>query len=104
MLLVIAYALYAQALAQLAQQVQKITQIQQEAKQTIDKLGQTWIGIDYDACKAKFQGGLFPGLSSLINTAQDFISRLNKALDRMKQAEQQATQAVQSLVDVFNAI
>lgn len=102
--LLIAYAKFAAAMAQLAQQVAKITEIQQNAKSTADGLKDKWTGDDADAFQNFIGSDVMPGMTKLINTVQDFGNRLRRAEERLRRADQQAKSMVGQLSEVFNKI
>ena len=102
--LVLAYAKFAAALAQLGQQVAKITEIQSNAKSTADGLKDKWTGDDADAFQNVMSSDVMPGMSRLINTVTDFGNRLRQAEDRIRRADQQAKSMVGQLADVFGKI
>ena len=102
--LVLAYAKFASALAQLGQQVAKISEIQSNAKSTADGLKDKWTGADADAFQGVMGSDVMPGMSRLINTVTDFGNRLRPAEDRIRRADQQAKSMVGQLADVFSKI
>ena len=102
--LLIAYAKMAAALARLGQQVVKMTEIQTNAKSTADGLKDKWTGDDADAFQNVMESDVMPGMSRAINTVTDFGNRLQKAQDRITQADKQAKSMVGQLADVFNKI
>jgi len=102
--LVFAYAKFAAALAQLAQQIAKMTEIQQNAKSTADGLRDKWTGDDANAFQGFIGNDVMPGMSKLINTVQDFRNRLNRAEERIRRADQQAKSMVGGLSEVFGKI
>lgn len=102
--LLFAYAKFAAAMAQLAQQVAKMTEIQQNAKSTADGLKDKWTGDDADAFQGFIGGEVMPGMSKAINTVQDFGNRLRRAEERIRRADQQAKSMVGGLAEVFAKI
>ncbi len=104
MLLFFAYALFAQAMARLAQQVAKITEIMNQAKSTADGLKDKWTGEDADAFQNSISSDVMPGMNSAINTVSDFRNRLQRASERIQRADQQAKSMVGQLADVFQKI
>jgi WXG100 family type VII secretion target len=102
--LLLAYAKFAAAMAQLGQQVVKITEIQSNAKSTADGLKDKWTGDDADAFQNVMSSDVMPGMSRLINTVTDFGNRLRQAEDRIRRADQQAKSMVGQLADVFSKI
>lgn len=99
-----AYAKFAAAMAQLGQQIVKMTEIQQNAKSTADGLKDKWTGDDADAFQSVMGSDVLPGMGKLINTVQDFGNRLRKAEERIRQADKQAKSMVGQLSDVFSKI
>jgi len=104
MLLFFAYALFSAALAQLAVQIAKITEIMNNAKSTADGLKDKWTGDDADAFQNVMGSDVMPGMNKLINTVTDFSNRLKKAEERIRRADQQAKSMVGGLSDVFSKI
>lgn len=104
MLLFFAYALFSAAMARLAQQVAKITEIMNQAKSTADGLKDKWTGEDADAFQSSIAGDVMPGMNSAINTVTDFRNRLQRAAERIQRADQQAKSMVGQLADVFQKI
>ena len=102
--LLFAYAKFAAAMAQLAQQVVKITDIMNTAKSTADGLKDKWTGDDADAFQNVMSSDVMPGMNKLINTVQDFRGRLDRAQQRIQQADKQAKSMVGQLADVFGKI
>ncbi len=102
--LLFAYAKFAAAMAQLAQQVVKITEIMNTAKSTADGLKDKWTGDDADAFQNVMGSDVMPNMNKVINTVQDFGSRLNRAQERIRQADKQAKSMVGGLSDVFQKI
>ena len=102
--LLLAYAKFAAALAQLAQQVVKITEIMNNAKSTADGLKDKWTGDDADAFQNFIGSDVMPNMNKLVNTVQDFGNRLNRAQERIRQADNQAKSMVGGLADVFQKI
>lgn len=102
--LVFAYAKFAAALAQLGQQVAKMTEIQQNAKSTADGLKDKWTGDDANAFQNVMSSDVMPGMTRLISTVQDFGNRLRRAEERIRRADQQAKSMVGQLSDVFAKI
>jgi uncharacterized protein YukE len=100
----IAYAIFNTAMAQLAQQVQKMNEIMENAKKTADGLKSDWTGNDYDAFDAYVKNNLVPGLNKAISIMQDWHSRLGRAQDRMRQADNAGKQLVGGLASVFGKI
>jgi WXG100 family type VII secretion target len=104
MLLFFAYAKFAAALARLAQQIVKITEIMNNAKSTADGLKDKWTGEDADAFQNTIGSDVMPGMNRAISTVQDFSNRLNRAQERIQRADQQAQSMVGQLSDVFSKI
>jgi len=104
MLLFFAYALFAEALGRLAQQIAKITEIMNTAKSTADGLKDKWTGDDADAFQNVIGSDVMPNMNQVINTVSDFSNRLNKAQERIRQADNQAKGMVGQLSDVFSKI
>ena len=104
MLLFFAYAKFAAALARLAQQIAKITEIMNNAKSTADGLKDKWTGDDADAFQNTMSSDVMPGMNRAISTVQDFSNRLNRAQERIQRADQQAKSLVGQLADVFGKI
>jgi len=102
--LLFAYAKFAAALAQLAQQVVKITEIMNNANSTAQGLKDKWTGDDADAFQNVMSSDVMPGMNKLINTVQDFRGRLDRAQQRIQQADKQAKSMVGQLADVFGKI
>lgn len=104
MLLFFAYAKFAAALARLAQQIAKMVEIQNDAKSTADGLKDKWTGDDADAFQNTIGTDVMPNMGRAIQTVQDFSSRLNRAQERIRQADQDAKGMVGQLSDVFSKI
>jgi len=104
MLLFFAYALFAEALGRLAQQVAKMTEIMNNAKSTADGLKDKWTGDDADAFQNFVSSDVMPNMNNAINIVQDFSNRLNRAQERIRQADNQAKGMVGQLSDVFSKI
>jgi uncharacterized protein YukE len=100
----LAYAIFAEAMAQLAQQIQKMNEIMENAKKTANGLKSDWTGNDYDAFDGYVQNNLVPGMNTAIATMQDWHSRLGRAQDRMRQADTAGKQVASGLADVFGKI
>lgn len=47
---------------------------------------------------------VIPALVNIMNVNQSYASAISRSLERMRQAERQATQVAQTLVDVFGQI
>lgn len=99
-----AYAIFAAAMTRLGQQIQKMNEIMENAKKTADGLKSDWTGNDYDAFDAYVKNNLMPGLNKAVSTMQDWQSRLNRAQDRMRQADNAGKQLVGGLASVFSKI
>ncbi len=104
MLLLFAYAKFAAAMARLAAQIVKITEIMNNAKSMADGLKDKWTGDDADAFQNVIGSDVMPGMNSAINTVTDFKNRLQRASDRIQQADKQAKSMVGQLADVFQKI
>jgi len=104
MLLFFAYALFAQAMARLGQQIAKIAEIMNNAKSMADGLKDKWTGDDADAFQNVISSDVMPNMNTAINTVTDFQGRLNRAADRIRQADKQAQSMVGQLSDVFSKI
>lgn len=104
MLLLFAYAKFAAAMARLAQQVVKITEIMNNAKSTADGLKDKWTGDDADAFQNVMSSDVMPNMNNTINTVNDFKNRLQRASERIQKADQQAKGMVGQLSDVFAKI
>jgi len=104
MLLFFAYALFSQAMARLGQQIAKIAEIMNNAKSMADGLKDKWTGDDADAFQNVIASDVMPNMNSVINTVTDFQSRLNRASERIQQADKQAQGMVGQLADVFSKI
>jgi WXG100 family type VII secretion target len=104
MTLLFAYALFAEALARLAQQIAKMVEIMNTAKSTADNLKDKWTGDDADAFQNFVSSDIMPNMNTAISTVQDFSQRLNRAQDRIRQADNQAKSMVGQLSDVFSKI
>jgi WXG100 family type VII secretion target len=104
MLLFFAYALFSQAMARLGQQIAKIAEIMNNAKSMADGLKDKWTGDDADAFQNVIASDVMPNMNSVINTVTDFQGRLNRAADRIRQADKQAQGMVGQLADVFSKI
>jgi WXG100 family type VII secretion target len=104
MTLPFAYALFAEALARLAQQIAKMVEIMNTAKSTADNLKDKWTGDDADAFQNFVSSDIMPNMNTAISTVQDFSQRLNRAQDRIRQADNQAKSMVGQLSDVFSKI
>ncbi len=102
--LLIAYAKFAAALAQLGQQVAKITEIMNNANSEAQGLKDKWTGDDADAFQNVMSSDVMPGMNKLISTVQDFSNRLDRAQQRIQQADKQAKSMVGGLADVFQKI
>ena len=102
--LLFAYAKFAAALAQLAQQVAKITEIMNSANSEAQGLKDKWTGDDADAFQNVMSSDVMPGMNKLISTVQDFSNRLDRAQQRIQQADKQAKSMVGGLADVFGKI
>jgi WXG100 family type VII secretion target len=104
MLLFWAYAKFAAAMARLAQQIVKMTEIMTNAKSTADGLKDKWTGDDADAFQNTIGSDVLPNMNTAISTIQDFQQRLNRAQERVQRADQQAKAMVGQLSDVFSKI
>jgi WXG100 family type VII secretion target len=104
MLLLFAYAKFAAAMARLAQQIVKITEIMNNAKSTADGLKDKWTGDDADAFQNVMSSDVMPNMNKAIDTVTDFKNRLNQASERIQKADQQAKGMVGQLSDVFAKI
>jgi WXG100 family type VII secretion target len=104
MLLLFAYAKFAAAMARLAQQIAKITEIMNNAKSMADGLKDKWTGDDADAFQNVIGSDVMPNMNNAINTVSDFRNRLQRASDRIQQADKQAKSMVGQLSDVFQKI
>jgi len=104
MLLFLAYAIMAEALAQLAQQIQAMQQVSDDANQTAQGLKDKWTGDDADAFQQVVSSDIIPGLGNLISMATGFSQGLQQAQDIITQADNTANQAIQGLSDIINAI
>jgi len=102
--LLFAYAKFAAAMAQLGQQVVKITEIMNNAKSTADGLKDKWTGDDADAFQNVMGSDVMPNMNKVINTVTDFGNRLRRAEERIRRADQQAKSMVGQLSDVFSKI
>jgi len=102
--LLFAYAKFAAAMAQLGQQVAKMTEIQNNAKSTADGLKDKWTGDDADAFQSTMGSDVLPNMGKAVQTLQDFGQRLNRAQERIRQADNQAKSMVGQLADVFGKI
>ena len=99
-----AYAIFAAAMTRLGQQIQKMNEIMENAKKTADGLKSDWTGNDYDAFDAYVKNNLMPGMNKAVSTMQDWQSRLGRAQDRMRQADNAGKQLVGGLAGVFGKI
>ena len=102
--LLFAYAKFAAAMAQLGQQVVKMTEIMNNAKSTADGLKDKWTGDDADAFQNVMGSDVMPNMNKVINTVTDFGNRLRRAEERIRRADQQAKSMVGQLSDVFSKI
>ena len=104
MLLFLAYAIMAEALAQLAQQIQAMQQVTDDANQTAQGLKDKWTGDDADKFQEVVQQDIIPGLGNMISIATGFSNGLQQAQEIITQADNTANQAIGELQDVFNSI
>jgi len=104
MLLFLAYAIMAEALAQLAQQVQAMQQVQDQAHQTADGLKDKWTGDDADQFQQVVASDVLPNMGNLIGTVTGFGQQLQQAQDRITQADNEAKSAVDQLQGIFSQI
>lgn len=103
--LIIAAIEFARGMAILVQQIAKMVEIYQKAKQVAQGLSEDkWMGEDQKAFQAEMGGNVLPGVQNVIDTANEFKNRIEKAKARMDQAEAQAKSLVQNLGQVFSAI
>lgn len=102
--LLFAYAKFAAAMAQLGQQVVKMTEIMNNAKSTADGLKDKWTGDDADAFQNVMGTDVMPNMNKVISTVTDFGNRLRRAEERIRQADNQAKSMVGQLSDVFSKI
>jgi uncharacterized protein YukE len=104
MLLFLAYAIMAEALAQLAQQIQAMQQVSDEANQTAQGLKDKWTGDDSDKFQEVVQQDIIPGLGNMIGIATGFSNGLQQAQEIITQADNTANQAIGELQSVFSSI
>jgi uncharacterized protein YukE len=83
MLLFLAYGIMAEALAQLAQQVEAIWQVQDQAHQTADDLKAKWTGDDADQFQQVVANDVLPKMEQLISTVISFGQQLQQVQDRI---------------------
>jgi len=96
---------FARGMAILVQQAAKMVEIYQKAKQVAQGLSEDkWKGADQQAFQAEMGGNILPAVQNVIDTANEFKNRIEKAKERMDQAEQQAKSLVQNLSQAFQAI
>jgi uncharacterized protein YukE len=63
-----------------------------------------WRGDGADRFADEMGTEVIPMLMNIMNTNQNYASAISRSVERMRQAERQATQAAQSLVDIFGQI
>jgi len=67
-------------------------------------MGGVWKGDGADKFVQEMTNDVIPMLVNIMNVNYSYSSAIRKALDRMNQAEQQAAQAANTLMEVFGQI
>ncbi len=67
-------------------------------------VGGVWRGDGSVRFVEEMTSEVIPMLVNIMNTNQSYASAISRSAERMRQAERQATQAAQTLIDVFSQI
>lgn len=66
--------------------------------------GGVWKGDGADRFVDEMSKEVIPSLINIMNVNQNYASSIRRSVERMQQAEQQAAQAAQTLLDIFQHI
>ncbi len=66
--------------------------------------GGVWKGDGADRFADEMSSEVIPSLINIMNVNQGFAAAIRQSVERMQQAEQQAAQSAQTLLDIFEQI
>jgi hypothetical protein len=88
----------------IGRQAQALLDVEQEAREIAAGLKDKWTGEDADAFQAEIVGDVTPKLQELVATVKESVVKVDKAKERILQADQAARSRVEALTQQFSGI